>query len=144
MRLTYQADYALRLLMFLALQRDERSSIREAAERYGVSENHLMKVTQRLAALGFVDALRGRGGGIKLARTPASISLGAVVRAMEPDFALVECMGEDNTCPISTACTLRGILDEARGAFLEVLDRYTLADVMERPRKLQALLGMQA
>lgn len=144
MRLTYQADYALRLLMFLALRRDERSSIREAAERYGVSENHLMKVTQRLAALGFIDAQRGRGGGIKLARMPASISLGAVVRAMEPDFALVECMGEDNTCPISTACSLRGILDEARGAFLDVLDRYTLADVMERPRKLQALLGMQA
>ena len=143
MRLTYQADYALRLLMFLALQRDERSSIREAAERYGVSENHLMKVTQRLAALGFVDAQRGRGGGIKLARVPASISLGAVVRAMEPDFALVECMGEDNTCPISMACSLRGILDEARGAFLDVLDRYTLADVMQRPRKLQALLGMQ-
>lgn len=143
MRLTYQADYALRLLMFLALQRDERSSIREAAERYGVSENHLMKVTQRLAALGFVDAQRGRGGGIKLARVPASISLGAVVRAMEPDFALVECMGEDNTCPISTACSLRGILDEARSAFLDVLDRYTLADVMQRPRKLQALLGMQ-
>jgi len=144
MRLTYQADYALRLLMFLALRRDERSSIREAAERYGVSENHLMKVTQRLAALGFIDAQRGRGGGIKLARMPASISLGAVVRAMEPDFALVECMGEDNTCPISSACSLRGILDEARGAFLDVLDRYTLADVMERPRKLQALLGMQA
>jgi len=143
-RLTYQTDYALRLLMFLALHGKERTSIHEAADRYRISENHLMKVTQRLAALGVVDALRGRGGGIRLATEPSAISIGAVVRAVEPDFALVECFGVDNTCPITSACTLRGILDEARQAFLYVLDKYTLADLMDRPRKLRMLLSDQA
>lgn len=141
MRLTYQADYALRLLMFLALQGEERTSIHIVAERYGISENHLMKVTQRLAALGVVDALRGRGGGIRLGTPAEQITVGQVVRAMEPDFALVECFAPENTCPITPACELRSVLDEARNAFLGVLDGYTLAQLVERPRKLAFLLA---
>src|SRR5215469_4297456 len=98
MRLTYQTDYSLRLLMYLSVQGERRSSIREIATQYGISENHLMKVTQKLAALGYVDALRGRSGGLKLARAAEQIRIGEVVRAMEPDFAIVECFADEKNC----------------------------------------------
>lgn len=144
MRLTYQTDYALRLLMYLAVQGDRRSSIREIAEQYAISENHLMKVTQRLAALGYVDTLRGRNGGLKLAGKPEQIRIGDVVRAMEPDFAIMECFGEDNTCSITPACTLRHVLDEARMSFFNVLDNYTLRQLVGRPEKLRIALNIVA
>src|SRR5215469_10151192 len=126
MRLTLQTDYALRLLMYLAVQGERRSSIREIADQHGISENHLMKVTQRLASLGYVDALRGRHGGLKLGRPSEEIGIGDVVRDMEPDFALVECLGSENECIITPVCTLRHVLDEARDQFMSVLDSYTL------------------
>ncbi|WP_266157330.1 RrF2 family transcriptional regulator [Dyella silvatica] len=142
MRLTYQTDYALRLLMFLAVQGNRRSSIHEVAEHYGISENHLMKVTQRLAALGYVDALRGRGGGLRLANTPVDVPIGLIVRAVEPDFALVECFGGENSCPITPVCQLRHVLDEAHTAFLHVLDGYTLKDLVARPAALRGALDL--
>jgi Rrf2 family transcriptional regulator, nitric oxide-sensitive transcriptional repressor len=142
MRLTYQTDYALRLLMSLAVQGERRSSIREVANQYGISENHLMKVTQKLAALGYVDALRGRSGGLKLAHAPEHIRIGDIVRAMEPDFAIVECFGTDNGCTITAACSLRHVLDEARGSFLAVLDGYTLKQLLPRPGKLRIALNI--
>ena len=144
MRLTYQTDYALRLLIFLAVQGERRSSIHEIATQYGISENHLMKITQKLASLGFVDALRGRGGGLMLGAEPENIGLGDVVRAMEPDFALVECFGEDNQCPITSACRLQRVLGEAHAAFMSILDQYTLRDLAARPTKLRAALGIVA
>jgi Rrf2 family transcriptional regulator, nitric oxide-sensitive transcriptional repressor len=142
MRLTYQTDYALRMLMYLAVQGDRRSSIHEIATQYGISENHLMKVTQRLAALGYVDALRGRSGGLKLAGDPGQIRIGDVVRAMEPDLAIVECFGSENTCTITLACGLRHVLDEARESFLGVLDSYTLKQLVARPGKLRIALNL--
>jgi Rrf2 family transcriptional regulator, nitric oxide-sensitive transcriptional repressor len=142
MRLTYQTDYALRLLMYLAVQGERRSSIHEVASQYGISENHLMKVTQKLAALGYVDALRGRSGGLKLAGAPEDLRIGEIVRAMEPDFAIVECFGEDNTCNITPACALRHVLDEARESFLGVLDSYTLKQLVARPGKLRIALNI--
>jgi Rrf2 family transcriptional regulator, nitric oxide-sensitive transcriptional repressor len=142
MRLTYQTDYALRLLMYLAVQGERRSSIHEVASQYGISENHLMKVTQKLAALGYVDALRGRSGGLKLACAPEDLRIGEIVRAMEPDFAIVECFGEDNTCNITPACALRHVLDEARESFLGVLDSYTLKQLVARPGKLRIALNI--
>lgn len=142
MRLTFQTDYALRLLMYLAVQGDRRSSIHEIASQYGISENHLMKVTQRLAALGYVDALRGRNGGLKLAGKAEQIRIGAVVRAMEPDLAIVECLGSENTCTITPACSLRQVLDEARTGFLKVLDSYTLKQLVARPNKLRIALNL--
>ncbi|RDS86708.1 RrF2 family transcriptional regulator [Dyella psychrodurans] len=144
MRLTYQTDYALRLLMYLAVQGDRRSSIREIATQYNISENHLMKVTQRLAALGYVDALRGRNGGLKLAYRPERIKIGDIVRDMEPDFALVECFGPDNGCNITPACSLRHVLDEARKGFMSVLDGYTLKQLVARPAKLRIALNIVA
>src|SRR5215469_1853951 len=142
MRLTYQTDYALRLLMYLAVQGDRRSSIREVATQYGISENHLMKVTQRLAALGYVDALRGRSAGLKLALRPEQIRIGDIVRDIEPDFAVVECFGTDNTCTITPACALRHVLGEARSGFMNVLDGYTLKQLVARPAKLRIALNI--
>jgi Rrf2 family transcriptional regulator, nitric oxide-sensitive transcriptional repressor len=145
MRLTFHTDYALRMLMLLAAEPENRHTIEEVAQRYDISRNHLMKVTQTLSEAGFVESLRGRGGGLRLNRLPASINLGAVVRATEDSFALVECFDrENNRCVISPACGLRGPLEEAQRAFLAVLDNYSLADLIKNPvsvRKMRALLG---
>ena len=140
MRLTLHTDYALRLLMVLAMEPDDLHTVEEVARRYGISRNHLTKVTQTLVQAGFVDSQRGRGGGLRLARRADAINLGAVVRATEDSFALVECFAPDsNTCVITSACGLRGPLDEALRAFLAVLDRYSLADLIRHPRALQRM-----
>ena len=140
MRLTLHTDYALRLLMVLAMEPDDLHTIEEVARRYDISRNHLTKVTQTLVQAGFVDSQRGRGGGLRLARLAEAINIGAVVRATEDSFALVECFDPGrNMCVISSACGLRGPLDEALHAFLAVLDRYSLADLIRHPRALQRM-----
>jgi Rrf2 family nitric oxide-sensitive transcriptional repressor len=140
MRLTLHTDHALRMLMLLAIEPDELHTIEEIARRYDISRNHLMKITQTLAQTGFIESLRGRGGGLRLARTAESINLGALVRATEGCFALVECFDrEHNTCLIISACGLRGPLEEALQAFLAVLDRYSLDDLVKSPRTLRRL-----
>ncbi|WP_142850021.1 Rrf2 family transcriptional regulator [Telmatospirillum sp. J64-1] len=141
MRITRYTDYALRVLLYLAVRPDEVVTIRAIAECYGISENHLMKVVHKLGQIGVVQTVRGRGGGLKLARPPEEISLGAVVRATEDDLALVECLDSTaNTCPIAGGCGLTGIVNEALAAFLAVLDRYSLADAVCRSRDLERLL----
>ncbi len=142
MRLTRYTDYALRTLMFLGLADGRLSSIRDIAERYGISENHLMKVVHRLGLLGYVETIRGRNGGLRLARPPGEIRLGDVVRQTEEDLALVECFGPAIACRITESCRLRGILDEALSAFLAVLDRYTLQDLLRPRNLLAAQLGL--
>ena len=148
MRLTLHTDYALRLLMLLAVDVDELHTIEEVARRYGISRNHLMKVTQTLTQGGYIQSVRGRGGGIRLGRPAAQINLGAVVRTTEDGFALVECFDRArNTCVIASACGLRGPLDEALHAFLAVLDRYSLADIVGNPsalRRMRYLLAGRA
>ena len=140
MRLTLHTDYALRLLMLLAMEPDDLHTVEEVARRYDISRNHLTKVTQTLVQAGFVESQRGRGGGLRLARLAEAINLGAVVRATEDGFALVECFdAEHNTCVIAPACGLRGPLDEALRAFLAVLDRYSLAELIKNPRALQRM-----
>ena len=129
MRLTAFSDLALRLLMHLAQRHDELCTIADVAEEHGVSESHLMKVTHLLAQGGIVETLRGRGGGMRLARPAAAITLGEVVRLTESDFALVECFSGQSACKLDGQCGLAGTLDEALAAFLAVLDRRTLADV---------------
>lgn len=137
MRFTLHTDYALRLLMLLAIEPTRTHTIEETARRYGISRNHLMKVAATLARSGFIAALRGRGGGIALARPAASINLGAVVRATEDGFALVECFDrERNTCIVAPACGLRGPLEAAVHAFLDVLDGYSLQDLVAHPGRL--------
>lgn len=149
MRLTLHTDHALRLLMLLAIEPGERHTIEEIARRYEISRNHLMKITQTLVQAGFIGSSRGRGGGVQLRRAAESINLGAVVRATEDGFALVECFDrEHNRCLIAPACGLRGPLEEALRAFLAVLDRYSLDDLVKSPgtfrRMRQALLAGKA
>jgi len=143
MRLTRFTDYALRTLMFLGLRGEEGARIREIAEHYGISENHLMKIVPELGKCGFVQTVRGRGGGLRMARPPEEIGVGAVVRAVEDDLALVECLGEERPrCAIAGACRLTVILGEALEAFLAVLDRYTLADLLGPSARLRAMLDL--
>src|ERR1043165_3200087 len=101
MRLTVLSDYSLRVLMYVASMPQRLVTIQEIAQAYGISENHLMKVVHGLAQHGFVTTVRGRGGGIRLARPASKITVGAVIRAVEDDFALVECFRTDNTCRIT-------------------------------------------
>ena len=141
MRLTVYTDYSLRMLMYLAVKSDGLSTIAEVAEAYGISKAHLTKVAHQLGIAGCVETVRGRGGGLRLARPAREIGLGDVVRRTEPDMALVPCFGpEQASCPIVPACGLRGALHEARQAFLAVLDRYSLADLVQRRTELAALL----
>ena len=134
MRLTNFSDYALRVLMFAAAQTDRLITIEETAEVYGVSRAHLMKVVNQLTRAGFLKAVRGRLGGLMLARPPEQINLGDVLRATEPDFALVECFTTDSLCLLTPRCRLRGILHEALAAFTGTVDRYTLADLILSPQ----------
>lgn len=148
MHLTLHTDYALRMLMFLALEPGSPRTIEDIATRYGISRNHLMKVAQTLVQAGFVESLRGRGGGLRLAREPATLKLGDIVRATEDGFALVECFdGTRNTCLVTAACGLRNPLQEALNAFIAVLDRYTIADLVSHPataRRMHRLLSSAA
>jgi Rrf2 family nitric oxide-sensitive transcriptional repressor len=138
MRLTRYTDYAMRVLMHLGAREDALSSIAEIAAAYGISQNHLMKVVQDLGKAGYVATQRGRGGGIRLARPSIDINLGAVVRHTEEGFDLVDC----GDCLIAPACSLPRVLNEAVQAFLAVLDRYTLEDILVRRRDLRTLFGM--
>lgn len=147
MRLNLHSDYALRLLMFLALDPGRLATVEEVSRRHGISRNHLLKVAQTLAQAGLVENRRGRGGGVRLARPAAEINLGAVLRATEDNFALVECFdAARNGCVLVSACGLRSPLDEALRAFLAVLDGYSLADLVGRRRaqRMRQLLGQEA
>ena len=133
MRMTNFSDYALRVLMYAATQGDRLITIEETADVYGISRAHLMKVANQLTRAGYLKAVRGRSGGLTLAKRPNRIKLGEVLRATEPDFALVECFMPDNQCIITPRCRLRGALKEALAAFTGTLDRYTLADLVLTP-----------
>lgn len=140
MRLSLQTDLALRALMFLAAA-DGQRSIAEITRAYGISKNHMMKVAQRLVGEGFVDAARGRKGGLRLARPASAINLGEVVRALEETATFVECFDlATNTCVITPVCRLTHVLGGAIEAFMASLDQYTLADICANPAALRALL----
>jgi Rrf2 family nitric oxide-sensitive transcriptional repressor len=135
------------VLLYLAERRNELASTQEISEAYGISKNHLVRVVQSLSAAGFLQVSVGRSGGIRLARNPAEIRLGDVVRRTEPGFQLVECFdGETNTCPIVPVCRLRSVLHDALAAFFAVLDNYTLEDLIRTPngRNLSQYLKIQA
>ncbi len=145
MRLTVYTDYSLRLLMYLAVKDGGLATVGEVADAYGIAKNHLTKVAHQLGLAGYVESVRGKGGGLRLAKPPDRIGLGEVVRRTEPDMALVPCFEPVRApCPIVPACGLRGALHEAHAAFLAVLDRYTLADLTARRAELQRLLAAPA
>lgn len=130
MRLTTLSDYALRVLMYSAASGDTLLTIEETARTYQISRAHLMKVVNVLVRGGFLKGVRGRSGGFMLARSPDSIVVGDVIRATEPDFALVECFATGNQCIVTGCCKLPSVLNEALKAFIATLDRYTVADLM--------------
>lgn len=124
------SDYALRLLMYAAQQPDRLCTIAEVAQVYAISEAHLMKVTHQLAVAGWLVTVRGKGGGLRLARPAGEINLGAVVRDIEPDFFLVECFASGSACTLTGRCRLTGVLQNALQGFMDGLDRHTLADIL--------------
>jgi Rrf2 family nitric oxide-sensitive transcriptional repressor len=141
MRLTGFTDFALRVLMYVGAKGEALSTVEEIAEAYGISRHHLTKVVHRLGQLGYLETVRGKRGGIRLARDPGEINLGAVVRQTEDDLALVPCLpGGGPPCRIAPACVLKGMIGEALSAFLAVFDRHTLADLLAPRRKLIRLL----
>lgn len=131
MQLSLHADYALRVLIYLGTHPDRVISTQEISEAYGISRNHLVRVVQTLAEHSYVLVQPGRSGGVKLARDPKTITLGDVVRQVEPNLRLVECFDpKTNKCPIVSACVLQGMLREALQAFVVSMNRYTLAEVL--------------
>lgn len=129
--------------MYLGLRGEGLATVPEIAKCYDISEHHLTKIVGELARLGHIRTQRGRNGGFSLARDPAEINLGKLVRALEDNFDMVECFqAEGNSCPLTPCCALTGILREAMNAFLSVLDRYSLADVLVPSAPMSKILGL--
>lgn len=140
MQLTMFSDYALRVLMFAHAADDRLVTIDEISNAYRISRAHLTKVVNTLTRAGYLEAVRGRSGGLRLGKSAEEIVLGDVIRCTEPDFALVECFSTGSQCAITSCCRLQGTLDEALRAFLAVLDRQTLASVSLRPKDFRMFL----
>ena len=140
MQLTTHTDYALRLLIYLAV-RDESmpATVRSAAAHYGISDHHLAKVAQTLVKLGYLVGHRGRAGGLELARAEEAINVGRLVREVE-NLHLLECFEPNSSCPITPVCRLRTLLGEAQRAFLDVLDGHTLTTLIANDEQLRAHL----
>ena len=143
MRLTLHTDYALRVLMHVGVKGDTLSTIPEIVEHFDISRGHVMKVVHHLGQLGYLETIRGKGGGLRLARKPSQINVGAVVRDMEEELAVLGCLqGSEGYCRIEQSCVLRSALRDATNAFLAALDRYTLADLIKPRRLLTRSLGL--
>lgn len=140
MQLTKHTDISLRVMMHLALISGEKVTIKEVSEIYRLSKHHLMKVVNKLAALGFITSAQGRGGGISSAKPPSEITVGAIVRAMEPSLNLIDC--EANDCPIINVCSLSNILADASEIFLKYLDSYTIEDLIHNRIQILDLLSV--
>lgn len=142
MRLTLYSDYSLRLLMYLAIKPTELISIAEISKAYGISKNHLMKITHQLALAGYIETVRGRNGGLRLAKLATDINIGAIVRLTEADSVLVECFHmATNTCVITSGCKLNHVLRQALDDFYQRLDRYSLAELVVEPNSLLNLFS---
>ena len=142
MRHTQHADYALRVLMYLRVAPERRGSIGDIASAHQISRNHLNKVVHRMAAAGLVQTTRGRGGGGQLLRDPTTITVGEVIRAMEDDFAVVECLGAARFCQIAGVCGARSVFAEALRRYFEVLDEATLEDIAANDSGLRGALHL--
>ena len=145
MQLTVFTDYALRVLVYAAARPTDRCLSADVASAFGISRHHVVKVVNELQHLGYLRTVRGRAGGFSLARAPQQIRVGDVVRRTESTMALVECFDPvSNACPLARACGLKGALREAFDAFLAVLDKYTLADLVAQPRWMTRIATLQA
>lgn len=144
MRITRYTDYSLRVLLFVALKGEEISTIGEIADAYDISKNHLRKVVHELSTKGYLQATRGKNGGMRLKRKPEDINIGKLVRETEQDLSLVECFGPNSACVVTPACELKIVLAKALEAFFSCLDNYTLADLLPKrqQKELIRLLGI--
>ncbi|WP_270181020.1 RrF2 family transcriptional regulator [Alkalihalobacillus sp. CinArs1] len=144
MRLRNYTDYSLRMLIYLgSMKNDKLASIQEIADAYNISKNHLMKVAHELGKKKYIETIRGRYGGLRLAKHPKDINVGEIVRSMEEDFHLVECFDrETNTCIITPACQLKHVLNDALQAYFKVLDGYTLDDLIVNDDTLRQLFDL--
>ena len=140
MRLTLNTDYSLRVLIHVGLCGNKLTTIDEIAQAFGISKAHLMKVVNDLGQNGYLETVRGRGGGIRLLREPRHINIGQVVRDTENQLAVIDCLERRGYCQIERVCVLRSALRDATQAFLAVLDTYTLADLIKPQRALSSLL----
>ena len=137
MQLTRFTDYSLRSLMYLASHPERLSSVKEISEHYGISRNHLVKVVHRLSQLGYIETLKGKGGGIQIANGTEKLRLGVLISELEPNMNLVECFdSKTNTCRITGACQLKHYLFEAARSFINTMNKYTLADTIKNKEVL--------
>lgn len=143
MHITRYTDYSIRVLIYLASEGDRLATIQEIADSYDISKNHLMKVVHQLNKKGYIETIRGKKGGMRLHRDPRDINIGILVRETEQDLSIVECFSSKNNCRITPVCGLKSMFGEALKAFLEVLDRYTLADVIKDQHRPQLLRLLQ-
>ncbi|KXS53083.1 MAG: DNA-binding transcriptional regulator (yjeB) [Marinobacter sp. T13-3] len=143
MHITRYTDYSLRVLIYLAAEGDRLATIQEIADSYQISKNHLMKVVHQLNKKGYIETVRGKNGGMRLHMAPEDINIGILIRETEQDLNIVECFSSKNACKITPVCGLKGMFNEALKAFLEVLDKYTLADVIRDPHRPQLLRLLQ-
>lgn len=130
MRLTTFSDYSMRVVMYLGIQEERLVTIYEIAQAYNISENHLMKVVHQLALNGYVETIRGKNGGLRLARDPKTINLGELIRKSEGDTGILPCLDTTDVCCIQPSCKLMGVLREAQNALFDTLGKYTLADLL--------------
>lgn len=143
MQLTTYTDYALRTLMALAVVAPEKLTVGQVSAGYGISQHHLLKVVQQLSALGYLETIRGKSGGARLAKAPQQIRIGTVVRQVEPDLGLVSCLRSgDAPCTIAPVCRLQRILRDATEHFLAELDAYTLLDLIQPKAQIRSLLQL--
>ncbi len=143
MKLTLFSDYSLRILMFAGLNEKPTFSVDDVARAYGLSRHHAAKAINFLTQRGYLHSQRGRGGGIRLGKSPGEIRVGQLVRQTEHGSPLVECFdAATNTCPLIRACRLKHALNEAWTAFFDALDTYTLADLIHKPGPLQRALQL--
>jgi len=145
MQLSKFTDYSLRVLIYTAAKHPAKASITELAEAYNISRNHLVKVVSQLAHMNYLETTRGRGGGILLAQSASDIVIGDVIEAVETGFDMAECFRlEKNQCRLTPVCRLRGIMNDAKTAFLRELSRYTLADVVQQPEEILEALEAES
>ena len=145
MRLTRQSNYAIRTLVYCAVNSPDLSRIADIAKAHSISELFLFKLIKPLVENGLLQTVRGRKGGIRLGRPAADITLLDTIKLTEENFAMAECFdgGDDVACPLAGSCDLNGALREALGAFFEVLDSYTIADLADKRRSLRERLGLK-
>jgi len=143
MKLTIRTDYSLRVLIFLGASHEKKHTIGEISALYGISKHHLVKVVHQLGQLGYVETVRGQGGGLRLAVKPEEINIGKVVKELELNFDMVQCFEKDNNgCLITSACLLKGALNKALNSFFKILEQYTLKDVLKNQNQLNEIFDL--